>query len=234
MKRPDFLDQLNAFLDGELPPDELAGVTARFASRPGNCKNLAELARLRADLAVAIPLEAPSADLIERVEAALALQAAEAEAANVVSFRLRSSRKRLGWIGVGGAIAAMLVVSFLPRADETRDLMSVRDAAMRASLVRDPVAQNAAPVVRGFELVSAGTDIVSGRHSTVLVYKGKGGEITLCIWPSDGEAAHGVVQADYQDAKIDYWNNGRAEFWAESAHPEGAALNEFIRAINPA
>jgi anti-sigma factor RsiW len=234
MNRPDFQDQLNALLDGELPPGELVGVTARLASRPGSSKSLAELARLRADLAVAIPLEEPSAGLVERVEAGLASEAAEAGAANVVSFGARSSRKRLGWIGVGGAIAAMLVVSFLPRADETRDLMSVRDAAMRASMTGAKVARNDVPVVPGFELVSAGTDIVSGRRSTVLVYKGAGGEITLCIWPSDGEAAHGVVQAEYQNAQIDYWNDGRAEFWAESAHPEGAALNEFMRAINPA
>lgn len=234
MNRPNFQDQLNALLDGELPPGELVDVTARLASRPGSSKILAGLARLRADLAVAIPLEAPSADLVERVEAALASQAVGADAANVVSFSARSSRKRLGWIGVGGAIAAMLVVSFLPRADETPDLLSVRDAAMRASMTGATVARKDAPVVPGFELLSAGTDIVSGRRSTVLVYKGDGGEITLCIWPSDGEAAHGVVQAEYQDAKIDYWNDGQAEFWAESARPEGAALNEFIRAINPA
>jgi anti-sigma factor RsiW len=234
MNRLNFQDQLNALLDGELLPGELVGVTARLASRPGSSKILAELARLRADLAVAIPLKAPSAGLVERVEAGLASEAAGAGAANVVSFDVRSSRKRLGWIGVGGAIAAMLVVSFLPRADETRDLMSVHDAAMRASLVREPVAQNAAPVVPGFELVSAATDIVSGRRSTVYVYKAEGGKITLCIWPSDGEAARGVVQAEYQDVQIDYWNDGRAEFWAESAHPEGAALNEFVRAINPA
>jgi anti-sigma factor RsiW len=49
--RTDDLEALNAFVDGELPPDEHARIAARIAAEPGLARAHATLAQLRAGIA---------------------------------------------------------------------------------------------------------------------------------------------------------------------------------------
>lgn len=110
--------------------------------------------------------------------------------------------------------------------------MAVRDASLRSGLAQADTGRSNAPVVRGFTLASARTDIVAGHPAQVLVYKGTSDTITLCIWGANGELAHGVHNADYQGTQISYWNNGSNEFWAATAEP-GPSLKSFVHALAP-
>jgi len=223
-------EHLNALLDGELSAEETAALTAHLAVCPDCAKSLAGLARLRAALTHAIPEEEVSADLLMRVEAALDAEAAVRPAHDIIPFRRRPPARRLAWIGAGAAIAAGLTIALLPRDDKSRDLMAVRDATLRGALAQLQTGP-AVPAVRGFQFASARMDVVAGHRSQVLVYKRNGDTITLCIWPANGEPAHGVRKTVYQNTAISYWNDGKREFWAASAEPGGAALSDFVRAL---
>jgi hypothetical protein len=54
--------------------------------------------------------------------------------------------------------------------------------------------------------------------------------ITLCIWPANGEPAHGVPSVDYRGIAISYWNDGKNEFWAASADAS-ADLRRFTQTL---
>ena len=223
-------EELNAFLDGELSVEKAAALTLHLAACPDCASKLADLARLREALARALPKQEPSADLRARVEALLKADAPAKRFKDALPFRPRSRGQRLAWIGGGAAIAAALVLAFLHPHDESRELMAVRDASLRNNLTERAVNQKAAPLVQGFTIAAARADIVAGHQAQVLVYKGAGDTITLCIWPANGEPAHDVRSADYQGTEINYWNDGKNEFWAASATP-GPTLNAFVHAL---
>jgi anti-sigma factor RsiW len=226
----DHNEQLNAFVDGELSVDETAALAAHLAICPECAKMLADLAQLRAALARAIPQKEAPADLLRRVEAALDAEVGARRAHEPIPFRQRPQRRRLAWIGAGAAIAATLILTLLPHDDNSRDLMAVRDAALRGAVAQvepGPVA----PVARGFQLASARMDVVAGHQAQVLTYRRAGATITLCIWPANGEPAHGVRTSVYQGTAISYWNDGKREFWAAGAEPNSGALTDFVRAV---
>jgi anti-sigma factor (TIGR02949 family) len=228
MSCPDRNEELNAFLDGELPIAQAADLAAHLASCPDCARTLAELARLRAALARVLPMEEPPAELKARIEAALDAEARRRQDHNVLPFRLRG--KAIAVFGAAAAaVAALAIVVFSPR-DESHELMAVRDAALRTSLAQTAVDPHSAPTVRGFKLAAARADVVAGHQARVLVYSADGTRITLCVWPANGEAAHGVRTADYQGTEISYWNDGRDEYWATSAKP-GPTLTNFVRAF---
>jgi anti-sigma factor (TIGR02949 family) len=216
MSCADYNEPINALLDGELPPDQTAALTAHLAACPACTQTLAALAALRAGLAQALPQEDAPAALQARIEALLL-----AEGAEIIPFTPKPRRwlpNQPGWIAAT-ALAAALVLTFLPHHDETKDLMSVHDAALRGG----PALYAAAtppPNVPGFTLASSRMDEVAGRLAQVAVYTKNGQSITLCSWPANGEPAHGVKHAQYHGMPIDYWNDGDHEYWAASTSPD--------------
>jgi len=215
MSCAEYNESLNALLDGELPPAEAATLASHLAACPACTQTLAELAELRAGLALALPEEAPP-ELQARIEALLL-----ADGAEIIPFTPKPRSwlpNRPGWIAAT-ALAAALMLTFLPHHDETKDLMSVRDAALRGGPAMY-AATTPPPAVPGFQLTSSRMDIVAGHIAQVAVYTRDGQSITLCTWPANGEPAHGVKHAQYHGMTIDYWNDGDHEYWAASTSPD--------------
>jgi anti-sigma factor RsiW len=231
MSHTPYSEQLSAMLDGELAPADMAALTVHLASCPDCAKNLAELAALRAALHDEIPEEEVSPDFYEKISGLLdqqtSMPAQEVKAANVITFKPRPVHRNAGWIAAVTAIAAMLVVLLLPHHDETKDLMSVRDAALRGSLSQMVASNMVGPKVAGFRLADARSDIVAGHPTLVFAYARANQTVTLCIWSADGEPAHGVRNAVYKGMAISYWNDGKREYWAATPGPV-ATLNDFV------
>jgi anti-sigma factor RsiW len=234
MNCADYNESLSGLLDGELPAAQAAALAAHLAGCPACAQTLAELAALRADLAQMLPAGQAPADLQARIEALLGPEAA----AETKIVPLRQPRRlprasRALWLAMP-ALAAALIVALLPRHDPTKDLLSVHDAVLRsASLTSGPMAAApvaAPPSVPGFQLTANRTDIVAGHAAQVASYVRDGHSITLCIWPANGEPAHGVRQAVFQGMTIKYWNDGDHEYWAASAGPADN-LAAFVRAL---
>jgi anti-sigma factor (TIGR02949 family) len=225
MSCKDYNEPLNALLDGELPPDQAAALTAHLAACPVCIQTLAELAALRAWLAQALPEKAP-VELQSRIESLLA-----SDGADVIAFTPKPRAwlsNRPGWIAAT-ALAAALMLTFLPHHDVTKDLMSVRDAALRSGPA--VYAATTPPLnVPGFALSSSRNDVVAGHLAVVAVYIRGGQTITLCSWPADGEPAHGLKHAQYRGMTIDYWNDGQNEYWAASSSPS-TDMPGFVAAV---
>jgi anti-sigma factor RsiW len=127
----------------------------------------------------------------------------------------------------------MLVLLLLPHPDATRDLMSVRDAALRGGIAQGVATNIGAPAAVGFTLASARADIVAGHPARVFGYARADQTVTLCIWPAGGEPAHGVRDARYRGMTIRYWNDGKQEYWAASSG-QAAVLDDFVAALRGA
>lgn len=228
MSCPENSEKLNAMLDGELPPAEAAALARHIAGCPACARHLAELAELRAALAEDIQEEAIPPEFLARISALL--EAGEQPGRNnIVVFARR--RAALPWIGTLTAIAALLAVMFYPRPDNIKDLMSVRDAALRTGISTQPEGNIAAPAVAGFRLTAVRADIVAGHQAKVLQYAAAGQTVTLCLWANHGEPAHGLRQAVYKGMEIDYWNDGTEEYWAASTAP-AATLTRFVSELS--
>lgn len=234
MSHASYTEQLSAVLDGELPPADMAAFTRHVAACPDCSKSLAELAALRAALHREIPDEEVSPDFYAKISGLLDQQTSalkpEVKATNVVTLKLRPVRQNIGWIAAGTAIAAMLMILLLPHHDETKDLMSVRDAALRMSVSQEVASNIVVPSVAGFRLDGARTDIVAGHRAQVFAYQQANQMVTLCIWPANGEPAHGVRDAVYKGMAINYWNDGKQEYWAASAG-SAETLHDFVAAL---
>jgi anti-sigma factor RsiW len=231
MNCPGYSERLSAMLDGELPAQEVAAVTAHLAVCPECLRYFSELAELRAQLQQAIPEAEADPEFYDKIAGLLDSERVKAAGGNVVPFRPRVRRERLAWLAAGTAVAAMLAVMLMPRHDETKDFMSVRDAALRGG-ISQPVAADAGPAAAGFYLASARNDIVAGHPAQVLGYVQGKQTVTLCIWPADGEPAHGKREAVYKGMTFSYWNNGKEEYWATTAAP-ATTLHAFLKGLSP-
>jgi anti-sigma factor RsiW len=85
--------------------------------------------------------------------------------------------------------------------------------------------------VPGFQLTASRMDEVAGHLAQVAYYTRDGQTIVLCIWPANGEPAHGVKTAEYRGMAIKYWNDGDHEYWAASLSP-GADLQKFVAVLS--
>lgn len=230
MSHAQHAEQLSAMLDGELSPAALASLTLHIAACAACAQRLAELAALRAALQEEFPETDVTPEFYEKI--ARLLDDARHPAAPL-PFRPRPMRRPLAWLAGSGAIAATLVVLLMPHHDVTKDLMSVRDAALRGSISQEVAVNQAAPMIAGFRLTAARSDLVAGHPATVLDYAKKNQTITLCIWAAHGEPAHGVRTAGYKGMTISYWNDGRQEYWAATTGIP-AALDDFVAALRRA
>ena len=234
MSHAPYGEQLSAMLDGELAPADTAALTVHLAACPDCAKHLAELAALRAALHDEIPEEEVSPDFYEKISGLLdqqtSMSAQEVKAANVITFKPGPARRNAGWIAAVTAVAAMLMVLLLPHHEETKDLMSVRDAALRGSVSQMVASNMVGPAVAGFHLAAARSDIVAGHPTQVFAYARANQTVTLCIWSANGEPAHGVRNAVYKGIAIRYWNDGQQEYWAATTGP-ATTLNDFVAAL---
>jgi len=228
-----YSEPLNAMLDGALPAGEMATLASHLAACPDCARHLAELADLRAALQDVVPEEAVAPEFYAKIAGLLDREAAVIKpefTAPVIPFRQRPLRRNAGWIGAWGAIAAMLVILLMPHHDASRDLMSVRDAALRTNMPQRVAANMPGPMVAGFNLTASRSDIVAGHPTRVFAYTRAGQTVTLCIWAANGEAAHGLRNAVYQSMAIRYWNDGKQEYWAATSGPT-ATLDSFVTAL---
>jgi anti-sigma factor RsiW len=227
-----YSEPLNAMLDGALPTEEMAALTSHLAACPDCARHLAELAKLRAALQDAVPEEAVAPEFYAKIAGLLDREAAAAQkfTAPVITFKQRPSRRNAGWLAAWGAIAAMLVILIMPHHDASRDLMSVRDAALRSNMSQSVAANMPGPMVAGFELVASRSDIVAGHRARVFAYTRAGQTVTLCVWAANGEPAHGVRDAVYQGMAIRYWNDGKQEYWAATPGAT-ATLDSFVATL---
>lgn len=228
MSYPEFAERLSAMLDGELSTAEMAEVTSHLATCPECSRHLTELAGLRAALHEEFPKEDVPPEFQDKISALLG-QAAAPPSAKIIAFPKRPIRERLAWLAASAAVAAMLITTFLPRHDETKDLMSVRDAALRGTVWQSAL-HATAPTASGYYLTAARTDIVAGHPAQVYAYGGGSQPITLCVWSANGEPAHGVRNAVFKGMSIAYWNDGSEEYWAATTAP-AATLASFVTAI---
>jgi anti-sigma factor RsiW len=210
-------EQLNALLDGELPPAEAAALAAHLADCPDCARTLQELAELRVAIAGLEEEEVPPG-----LEARILAMTAD-EPAKILPFRPRW--RQLGLLAATAALAAGLTLSLRPE-DKTPDFMAVRDAALRGGVTQ----LASGPSVPGFTLTSARNDVVAGHHAQVAVYVRGGTSFTLCIWPAGREKAHGVRNAVFRGMDITYWNDGHSEYWVASPAP-APGMADFVQAV---
>jgi anti-sigma factor RsiW len=221
--------ELNALIDGELPPKAEAGLLDHIPTCPSCAAELAGLMMLRARLAKLAPVEQPAEALTERIDRAITSQAAGRPRQRLI----------LAGAGAGGlALAAAIFLMLLPRHDEAPTIRAVVDAALRQEIPQAAIVladtrtggadawfsrhRLATPPVpdltpAGFRFLGCRTDIVAGHRASILVYGDAGRLVTLEVWPAGGEAAH-KVRSDVADRRaVAYWNNGRSEFWVSGA-----------------
>jgi len=228
----DYTERLNGLIDGELSPEDLAAVTTHLATCPDCRRHLAELARLHAALQRDIPEEDVPPEFRAKILELLDQPAAtppKPRPATIIPFRKRRLRESIAWLTAASAVAAMLAVTFLPRHDESKELMSVRDASLSITLTQT-ITNSDAPSVPGFRLTAARTSVVAGHPAQVFAYSGADKPITLCVWPANGEPAHGVREVAFKGMKIAYWNDGDEEYWAVTTAPT-ESLNSFVAAV---
>jgi anti-sigma factor RsiW len=234
MSHASYTEQLSAMVDGELPPADMAALTVHLAACPECAQYFAELAALRAVLHDEIPEENVLADLFAKISGLLDQQTPtptlEEKATNVLTFKSRPVRRNAGWVAAVTAVAAMFMVLLLPHHDETKDLMSVRDAALRGSVSQMVASNIVGPTVVGFRLAAARSDIVAGHPAQVFAYRRANQIVTLVAWSANGEPAHGIRNAVYKGMAISYWNDGKQEYWVASPGPV-APLNDFVAAM---
>ena len=212
-------EQLNALLDGELPPAEIAALSAHLATRQDSMRTLYELAELRAAIA-----KLETEDVPPGLEARI-LALTDAAPAKILPFRPRW--RQFGVLAATAGLAAAITLAVLPP-DKMPDFMAVRDAALRGGVTQ--LAAASAPVVPGFTLTSTRNDEVAGHRAQIAVYTRDGASVTLCLWPAGHEPAHGVKNIVYRGMAISYWNDGRTEYWAASPQP-AHALPGFVQGL---
>jgi anti-sigma factor RsiW len=229
MNHEPYSEQMNAMLDGELRATEIAPLARHITTCLDCAKQLSELIALRAALQQEYPEEGVSSEFHAKIAALLDRETQQPESSNVIPFRPPAVRRRIAWLAAGTAIAAMLAIVALPHQNPTQDLMSVRDAALRGSMSSTVAVNKEGPIIPGFRLTAARSDIVAGHPALVLAYTKDSQTITLCIWSANGETAHGVRHAVYKGMTISYWNDGRQEYWA-ATKGKGALLENFVTA----
>ena len=222
-----YFEQLNAMLDGELRATEIAPLARHITACPDCARQLAELTALRAALHQEYQEETVPPEFYTKITDLLDREGQPPESSNIIPFQPRPVRRRIASFAAGAAIAAMLAIWLLPRQNVTPDLMSVRDAALRGSISASATLSPSGPAIPGFLLTAARSDIVAGHPTQVLAYSKNRQTVILCIWPANGEAAHGIRHAVYKGMEISYWNDGKQEYWAATTGPNGL-LKEFV------
>ena len=227
MNHESYSEQLNAMLDGELCATEIVPLARHITACPDCARQLAELTALRAALHQEYQAEGAASEFYAKMTGLLDRERQQPESSTVIPFQPRPVRHRIAWLAAGTAIAAMLMIWLLPRQDVTPDLMSVRDAALRGNISASIAISNSGPVIPGFRLTASRSDIVAGHPARILAYSKDRQTVILCIWSANGEAAHGVRRAVYKGMAINYWNDGRQEYWATTTGPN-SLLEDFV------
>ncbi len=221
MSCEDFHEHLSALLDGELPKAEAAALAAHLAACPGCARHLQELANLRAAMAGLEDME-----VSPRLEARiLALTGSAPGPAKILPLRPRW--RQFGLLAATAGLAAMLILALRP-ADKTPDFLAVRDATLRGWLT--PPGNAGAPMVPGFTLIGTREDEVAGHQALVADYARNGTRFTLCAWAAGSEPARNLREAIFRGTAINYWNDGREEYWVASPAP-APALPDFVQAL---
>jgi anti-sigma factor RsiW len=235
---------LQAEIDDELGPAEVAAVVAHRASCPRCAARYAQLRSLKDDLRGHLErFEAPDS-LRKALEARLAPPPAP-----------RKVRRSLPWLPTGlgfgaGALAsaALLLLVVMPRGPDFGDLVVAGHVrALQASHLEDVISTDRhtvkpwfdgkldfAPPVKdladqGFPLTGGRLDYLDRRPVAALVYTRRLHPINLFVWPAADRDAHDTgIEAETRDGfNLLHWRERQMEIWVVSDLNQ-AELGEFV------
>ncbi|MBV9995441.1 MAG: anti-sigma factor [Caulobacteraceae bacterium] len=233
---------LHALADGELDAGHALALEGHVEGCAGCAAELAGIRQVKEALLGAHPRFAAPAGLVERIEAALAAEAAPPPA------RRRSAAEAWVLPGTIAALAASLaVVVALPRGPSLEgQLVEAQVRSLQAQHLTDVATSDrhtvkpwfsgkidfAPPVVdlaaQGYPLVGGRLDHLDGRPAAALVFRRGGHVINLFIWPGAASAAPTLEKR--QGYSLVCWGAGGLVFWAVS-DADPAALQGFQRAF---
>jgi anti-sigma factor RsiW len=244
---------LHALIDGELDAGHARDVEAHVATCPACAEELKTFRAMRATMAQANLKEAAPAHLRNRIEAALAVPAAEVSAPRqswLASARA-SWKNFFGGFAVGtalsAAVAASLVIAVV-RNDQNQqiasDVVSAHLRSLQAGHLTDVETSDqhtvkpwfngkldvAPPVIdltaQGFTLIGGRLDYINGQPVASIVYRRRKHVINLFVAQQLGAAAHGVKDEIVQGFNIRHWSESGLDLWAVSDIDAGE-LDEF-------
>ncbi len=233
MRCEDRILDLNALLDLELSDAAATDLVQHISACPACAAEFASLLSLRGKLARLVPVEMLEPALLRRLDVATIPPAP-------VQVRTWSRPWRYpalfgGLTAFGGfAVATVMVLLLLVGGHQAPTIRAVADAGLRqriptqavllandrpggadAWFARRHLAQPPVPNLTkaGFTFAGCRTDIIAGHAASILVYRQAKSDITLIVWPADGESAHPARIGAAAGETVTYWNNETLEFW---------------------
>ena len=240
---------VHAYLDGELDPAHALEVERRLAAEPALAAERARIEALRQLIAERLPRQAPPADLVRRIEAAVGARPAPARFASHPSWQALAASVLLAlFIGSGstwfalrpgpsGSTADMVVASHM------RALMAAQpiDVASSDRHTVKPWFNGRIPEApRVIDLADAGFTLVGGRIDVIgrvpvptLVYRIRQHVISLTALPATAAAPMTVGLRNIAGYNTLTWTDGGVTYWAVS-DVAAADLERFAKAFREA
>ena len=232
--------QLNALIDGELDRAAAQDLLQHVADCPDCAATLVGLMAVKTRLAALAPERVAPAIVVQRVDQALLVHARR--------FNLLRWTAGFGLGTLASGLAAVIAFIFLPN-NELPTLRAIVDANNRVAMANmvpyngEPIRAQAdawfiehklaAPAALnltsyGFALKAYRADYVAGHRAAVLDYSSSGKNVSLIAWPAGGEPALGLRYGDVSGQQVQYWNDGKLEYWASGS--DTATLLRFVAA----
>jgi anti-sigma factor RsiW len=225
MKCPERELELNMLVDGEIERDAEMGLLEHIAVCPNCAGELAGLLALKSRLNRLVPVEPPTTELAITIEAALR---------PYNSYQNYKKLKMASYIIASFAIAAAIILTIMPREDRAT-VRAIADAASRQNITGSAITladtrvggadawfksqSLVAPPTPdlsqfGYQFIGCRTDVVAGHRASIIVYRRDNDQISLLAWPANHEPPHKPRFAHINRDAMEYWNNGKLEFWA--------------------
>jgi anti-sigma factor RsiW len=205
------LEQLNAFIDGELDVEARAEVTAKAARDPAYAQKLAMLSQLKAAIADAVPT--PEIE-VSRAPSPSRHRMVFAVAASLVLLIAAG----IGWTNLTDDRTAPIEFA-LEKAIETHRAWKPQTAGNSDKGLAQPVAAVLHPNVpdlsaNGLDLAYVGTRRTTGGRDMLLIgYLGsRGCRLTMFVNRAEGPKLDNVVHIDSDNVVVSLWRAGSLSY----------------------
>lgn len=244
---------LHALIDGELDAGHARDVETHVTACPACAEKLEAFRAMHQTFAQAPLKEAAPAHLRKRIEAVLAVPAAEVAAPRqswLTSARA-SWKNFFGGFAVGtalsAAVAAIFVIAVIRNDQDQQiagDIVSAHLRSLQAGHLTDVETSDqhtvkpwfngkldvAPPVIdltaQGFILIGGRLDYINGQPVASIVYRRRKHVINLFVAQPLGATVHGVRDETVQGFNIRHWSEAGLDLWAVSDIDAGE-LDEF-------